>query len=134
MAKQAYKNVDDYFQQITHSLKEVAEQLRTIIIKTDKRIGEQIKWNSPAFYYIGEMQTFDAKEYKRDILVYNLSKSDCLLLVFPSGNKIPVNSILEDENLKDGRKMIKLISMNDLKAKEKALKNLLKTWLAMVEK
>jgi hypothetical protein len=134
MAKSIYKDIDDYFKQQTHPLKKVGEHLRNIISKTDKAIGEQVKWNSPAFYYTGAMKDFDAKEYKRDIVVFNLSKKDHILLVFPSGNKIPTNPVLGDENMKDGRKMVQLFSMDDVKKKEAALKKIIKEWISMVNK
>ena len=34
----------------------IIESIRQIILKTDKQIGERIKWNNPCFYYTGEMK------------------------------------------------------------------------------
>jgi len=48
------------------------EYLRQVILSIDSEIAEHIKWNSPAFFFSGEMKPFDPKEYKRDILVMNL--------------------------------------------------------------
>jgi len=61
----------------------VIETLRQIILSTDKEIGEQIQWNSPAFFYKGEMKPFDPKEYKRHVVVFNLAKKDCIRLYSP---------------------------------------------------
>jgi hypothetical protein len=43
----------------------VVEAVRKIIVSADKQIGEHIKWNSPSFFYSGEMKPFNPKEYKR---------------------------------------------------------------------
>lgn len=134
MAKKAYKDIDDFFEQCTHPLKNVAVLLRTIISKTDKAIGEHIKWNSPAFYYTGEITSFNVTAYSQDIVVFNFSKKEYVLLVFPSGNKIPIDPILGDENLKDGRKMLKFISMDEVKKKQAHLKKIIKQWVSLVNK
>ena len=51
------------------------ETVRSIILSTKPEIDEQVKWNSPSFYYNGDMKAFNPKEYKRDIVVMNLSKN-----------------------------------------------------------
>ena len=65
----------------------ILETIRQIILKTDKEIGERIKWNNPSFYYTGEMKPFNPKEYKREIAVFNFYKGR-IMLVFPSGEKV----------------------------------------------
>lgn len=110
------------------------EALRQVILKTDKEIAEQIKWNAPSFYYNGEMKAFDAKEYKRDIVVYNLHKKDYVLLVFPTGAKINDGSGLLEGDYKDGRRLAKIFDLKDLKTKEKNLQKVIKEWLSQVEK
>ena len=77
--------VDAYMKNLKHPLAGVAKALREIILKTDPQIGEQIKWNAPAFFYTGELPPFNPKEYKRHIVVFNFCKQDCIRLVFPSG-------------------------------------------------
>lgn len=125
-----YATVEEYMEQCTHPLKEVVEQLRRIMGDVDPDIGEQVKWNSPAFLFNGEMAPFDPKEYRRDIAVVNLNKKDKVLLVFPSGNRIPVSPVLQDENLTDGRKLVGFTGIPDLIEKKAALENLLRYWLA----
>lgn len=110
------------------------EALRQVILKTDKEIAEQIKWNAPSFYYSGEMKAFDAKEYKRDIVVYNLHKKEYVLLVFPTGARIKDNSGLLEGDYKDGRRLVKIFDLKDLKTKEKNLQKVIKLWLSEVEK
>jgi len=47
------EKVDAYMGRLKHPLAMVVEDLRQIILSTDKEIGEEIKWNAPAFFYAG---------------------------------------------------------------------------------
>ena len=109
------------------------EYIRQVILKTDKEVGERIKWNNPSFYYTGEMKPFDPKEYKREIVVMNLFKGR-IMLVFPSGAKVNDKSGLLEGDYKDGRRIIIFKDMKDVKAKEKSLQAVVKKWLTLVEK
>ena len=126
--------VNAYMQNLQHSLVEVVEVLRQIILSTDKEIGEEIKWNSPTFFYSGEMKPFNPKEYKRYIIVFNLFKKDCVRLVFPSGAKINDTSGLLQGDYADGRRLAIFYSMEDVTSKEKAIKKIIKTWLKILDK
>lgn len=132
--KAAEVSVEDYIDQVKHPLKDVMQALRKIILSTDKIIGEQIKWNSPAFFYSGEMKAFDPKEYKRDILVFNLHKQDRILLIFPSGVTINDNTGILEGDFKDGRRMITFYTLDEVKKKKKDLQAVIKDWLSKVEK
>nr|WP_068890001.1 DUF1801 domain-containing protein [Pedobacter panaciterrae] len=107
--------------------------IRQIILSTDKEIGEQIKWNSPCFYYNGPMKSFDPKEYKRDILVLNLHKGN-ILLVFPTGAKVNDTSGLLEGSFPDGRRLVRFKDMDDVKAKQDSLKKIIADWLKLVER
>ena len=115
------------------SFGKIIETIRQIILKTDKEIGEHIKWNNPSFYYSGEMKPFDPKEYKRDIIVMNLFK-ERIMLVFPSGAKVNDKSGLLEGDYKDGRRTTIFKDMKDVKSKEKLLQAVTKKWLTLVEK
>ena len=108
------------------------EYIRQVILTTDAQIGEQIKWNSPSFYYTGEMKPFDPKEYKRDIIVMNLHKGR-ILLVFPTGARIRDTTGLLEGDYKDGRRLVTIVDINDAKAKTEALKKVIQQWLKGVE-
>ena len=133
MDNTAISAVADYLDKLDYPLKEVVIALRKVILATDPQIGEQIKWNSPAFYYTGEMKPFDPKEYKRDIAVMHLRKKDQVLLVLPTGAKIPDATGLLEGSYTDGRRMITLKSINDLEEKKDRLQQVIKQWLAEVE-
>ncbi|MDB5280117.1 MAG: hypothetical protein JWR61_5072 [Ferruginibacter sp.] len=127
------EQVTAHIQQLEPGLQKIVETLRTIILSTDKEIGERIKWNNPSFYYTGGMKPFDPKEYKREIIVFNLFKGR-IMLVFPSGAKINDSSGLLEGGYKDGRRLIIFKDMEDVKAKKKILQQVIKKWLELVEK
>ena len=127
------EQVTQHIQNLEPDLGKIITYLRKVILSTDKQIGERIKWNNPSFYYTGEMKAFDPKEYKREIIVFNLFKGR-IMLVFPSGAKVKDSSGLLEGNYKDGRRIIIFKDMKDIKAKEKALQLVIKQWLALVDK
>jgi hypothetical protein len=136
MAKQAPQSnaelVTGYIQNLDAPVAGIVEAIRQIILSTDPEIGEEIKWNAPSFLYTGEMKPFNPKEYKRHIIVMNLHKR--ILLVFPSGAKVNDTSGLLEGDYADGRRLIYIKSMDDLKSKEAGIRKVIKDWLALVEK
>ena len=128
------EKVDEYMQNLKHPMINVVEALREIILKTNKEIGEEVKWNAPTFFYTGEMKPFNPKEYKRYIIVFNLYQKDCIRLVFPSGAKINDTSGLLEGDYSDGRRLAMFYDLKDVKSKEKNLQKGIKTWLKLLEK
>lgn len=128
------EQVATFYKTNDHPLKDVINSLRKVILDGGAEIGEQIKWNSPAFYFTGEMRDFDPKEYKRDIVVINLHKKDVVLLVFPTGAKVTDTSGLLEGDFPDGRKVAKFTSVSEVLYKEDALKSVLAKWLELVER
>ncbi|MES2678268.1 MAG: DUF1801 domain-containing protein [Bacteroidota bacterium] len=126
------EQVNEYIAKLDPAIAEVVERLRKIILSVDKQIGEQLKWNSPAFYYTGDMKPFNPKEYKRDIVVMNLHRGN-VLLVFPTGAKVVDTTGLLEGNYTDGRRIVNIKDLDDAKLKEKSLIKVLKQWLELVE-
>jgi hypothetical protein len=126
--------VDAYMQKLKHPLLGVVEALRRIILRSDSQVGEEIKWNSPTFFYTGAMKPFNPKEYKRYIVVFNLYRKDCIRLVFPSGAKINDTSGLLEGDYADGRRVASFYKMKDVESKEKALQQAMKRWLTLLDK
>ncbi|HEY1871936.1 MAG TPA: DUF1801 domain-containing protein [Chitinophagaceae bacterium] len=125
--------VTAHIKKLDKSISGTIETLRQIILSTDKVIGERIKWNNPSFYYTGEMKPFDPKEFKREMMVFNLFKNR-IMLVFPSGAKVKDESGLLEGDYKDGRRIIVFKDLKDVKSKEKTLKTVIKKWLELVDK
>ena len=123
------EKVDAFMQTLDHPLKEIVIYLRQFIMSIDKNIGEGIYWNAPTFYYTGEMAPFDAKEYKRYIVGFVFNKKDCIRMVFLKGaNAIDKTNILEGDYA-DGRRLATFNSIDDVKAKEKSLEEIIKQLL-----
>ena len=135
MVKQKLSNTElvvAYIEKLEEPTREIVAALRQIILSTDPEIAEEIKWNAPSFYYSGEMKPFDPKEYRRHIIVMNLHKR--LLLVFPSGANIDNTSGLLTGDYKDGRRLLEVKTIADVKSITPALKAAIKDWLSKVEK
>ncbi|MFL9838690.1 DUF1801 domain-containing protein [Flavobacterium sp. ST-75] len=128
------EQVTQYIAKMTPQVAQTMQAIREAILETSKEIGEHIKWNSPAFYYTGEMKAFDAKEYKRDLVVYNLRKNGSIMLVFPTGATINDTTGILEGNYTDGRRMVTVTDITDLQNKKQALQTVIKQWLDLIEK
>jgi hypothetical protein len=126
--------VDAFMETVEHPLKNVMILLREIILNAGPEIGEEIKWNAPAFFYSGEMEPSDPKEYKRHLAVFNFFKKDAIRIVFPSGAKVTNSSGLLEGDYPDGRRIATFFSIDDVKEKEAALKSVIVEWLTLLEK
>ncbi|MGL4596807.1 MAG: DUF1801 domain-containing protein [Bacteroidia bacterium] len=127
------KSVTAYIQKLDPEFAKLVNAVRELILSSSNEIGEHIKWNSPAFFYLGEMKAFDAKEYKRDLAVMHLRKG-FVMLVFPTGASIPDKTGLLEGNYTDGRRLVNLKTLNDVKTKGKDLQKVIQQWLKQIEK
>jgi hypothetical protein len=128
------EKVNAYIRGLTHPLANVVETLRNIILSTDPEIGEEIKWNAPAFFYSGEMKPFNPKEYKRHIAVFNLQQKDCIRLVFPSGARVNDKSELLEGDYADGRRLALFHNMEEVMSKQASLQLVIRKWLETLDK
>ncbi|MDN3583476.1 DUF1801 domain-containing protein [Mucilaginibacter flavus] len=126
------EQVTEYIQKLDNPTREIVEAIRQTVLSTHAEIGEEIKWNAPSFLYTGEMKSFEPKEYKRYIIVMNLHKR--ILLVFPSGAKVADTTGLLTGDYADGRRLVYIKDMDDLKIKEAGIRKVILDWLALVEK
>jgi hypothetical protein len=125
--------VTAHIKKLDPAIGKIVEYIRQVVLSIDKEIGERIKWNNPSFYFTGEMKPFDPKEYRRELIVFNLFKGR-IMVVFPSGAKVNDTSGLLEGDYKDGRRIIIIKDMKDIKAKEKQLEKVIKQWLQLVDK
>ena len=128
------EQVDAYMRAMKHPLKSAVEELRAIILNADSGIGEEVKWNAPAFFYTGTMAEFDPKQHKRHVVVFNLFKKDFVRLVFPSGASIGDTSGLLVGDYADGRRLALFSSIDEVHSKRLALERVIKKWLNALEK
>lgn len=127
------EQVSQHIQKLDPSIRDIVEVLRQIILSTGNGISERIKWNNPSFYFNGEMKPFDPKEYKREIIVFNLYKNR-IMLVFPSGAKVNDTSGLLTGDYADGRRIVVFKDLDDVRAKQATLKSVIKEWLKLIDK
>lgn len=125
-------DVNNYLDKLEHPLKEALLELRQHILSKFPEISEQIKWNSLSLYFNGEMKAFNPKEYKRDLLVFNLNKKDYILLIFPTGSTIKDTHNLLEGEYTDGRRMLKITSTAEAKNKMDALYFVINSWINQI--
>ncbi|TCP58103.1 uncharacterized protein DUF1801 [Tumebacillus sp. BK434] len=119
--------VEQFMQQLNHPLKPEIEAVRQIILRTDSRITEQIKWNAPSFCFQQE-----------DRVTFNLQGKGFFRLIFHCGAKAkqpPLQApLIEDttgllEWAANDRAILKLTSMEDVQAKEEQIAELVRRWI-----
>lgn len=112
--------VEAYFREIDHPFKAEMEAVRAIILGVSDRISERIKWNAPSFFYKEDLGAFNprATEYAH------------LILLFPGGAGMEDKGELLEGNHKD-RREAKFHSLDDVKAKKRALEKLVKNWVLL---
>lgn len=122
--------VDAFIRAQAAPLGKIVAALRKIILDVDDSIAEHIKWNHPAYFYTGPMPPFDAKEYRRHMIVFNLhSKEGGVLLVFPRGADVDDGSGFLTGSYPDGRRLARFHALSDVKDGEKALRGVIARWL-----
>jgi hypothetical protein len=125
----APSQVNTYMKALKHPLSNVVRALREIILATDPAIGEEIKWNAPAFFFTGEMAPSDPKLYRRYLVIFNLFRKDCIRLVFWRGARVKRTFGLLEGAYADGRRLAAFSSMEDVKSKSTALRKIVKQQL-----
>lgn len=127
------EKVDEYMASLNHPLKDCVIYLRQLMLNSSKQVGEGIYWNAPTFYYCGQMEAFDPKTYKRYIVGLNFYKLDTLRLIFLRGADADDPQSLLEGDYKDGRRLLSFKSVEDIKSKEKAFINIVKSLLAQMK-
>ncbi|WP_191567366.1 DUF1801 domain-containing protein [Metabacillus idriensis] len=124
------EQVAEFMNNLEHPLKEEIEEVRNIILSTDDKITEHIKWNAPSFCYEGE-----------DRITFNLHGQGFIRLVFHCGAKVKDRKINEPlivypsgilEWKAADRAMMKFTDKNDVKAKEEKLREVITKWLKVI--
>jgi hypothetical protein len=105
---------------VDHPFKAEMQAVRDIILGVSPKILERIKWNAPSFYYKEDLGAFNprATEYAH------------LILLFPGGQGMQDASGLLEGNHKD-RREAKFYSLEDVKAKKRALEKIVKGWVEL---
>ncbi len=106
--------VDAWFEEYEHPLKEAMQLVRAIIM-SDDRMAETIKWKSPTFMYKGNLASFNPRTKAH------------VSLMFHTGASIPgVHAILEGGG--DTARYAKFESLEDVEAKRSDLLAIVEAW------
>ena len=110
--------VDEYLLKKDHPLTPQIQKVREIILSTDDRIEETIKWSSPTFIYKGNMASFfmNAKKF--------------VSLMFHYGSYIEDHNGLLTGDGKMGR-TARFMDMEDIEKKRSDLQNVVKEWIRL---
>lgn len=110
--------VAEFLQKKQHPLTPEIHEVRKIILSTDDRIEETIKWSSPTFMYKGNIASFFM--YARKFVS----------LMFHKGALInDPNGLLEGDG-KEAR-VARFDDMKDIAEKKQALQAVIKEWIKM---
>lgn len=126
------EKVDAYMTKFEHPLKEIMVELRKIIKNTSKEIGEEVKWNAPTFFFSGPMKPSDPKEYKPYLIVSNVHPKDHIMLVLPHAAAVDDQSGFLEGDYKDGRRLLRFYSMDDVKKNKAKLQKVIKELLKKI--
>jgi hypothetical protein len=63
--------VDAWFEGLDHPLKDAMLRVRQIILGSDRRITETIKWKSPTFVFNGNIASIDPRTKKQVNLMFH---------------------------------------------------------------
>jgi len=64
--------VDEWFEQYDNPMKDVMLAVRSVILDTDDRIGETIKWKSPTFTFNGNIASFNPRSKRHASLMFHV--------------------------------------------------------------
>jgi uncharacterized protein YdeI (YjbR/CyaY-like superfamily) len=111
-------DVDRFLKEKNHPLTDEIKKVREIILETDDRIEEAIKWSSPTFMYKGNIASFfmNAKQF--------------VSLMFHKGAKIKDHSGLLEGDGKEGR-VARFEDLADIEKKKTALQEVIREWIRM---
>lgn len=114
--------------ELSHPLKSEIRLLKDIILSVHPAIREQVKWNTPAFFFDGEMIDHDPKSYLRDIVVFHLRKPTEIMLILPNGDKLKDERGLFTGRYADGRRMLIFKSAAEIEQSRTALVAIIESW------
>ncbi|MGB5820448.1 MAG: DUF1801 domain-containing protein [Saonia sp.] len=112
--------VNNFLKEKNHPLTDEIQMVREIILATDNRIDEAIKWKSPTFMYKGNIASFfmNAKKF--------------VSLMFHKGAWIKDASGLLEGDGKETR-VARFMDMEDIISKREALQAIIAEWIRLMD-
>ena len=112
--------VDELLKKLKHPLGAEIQKVREIILATDDRIEETVKWSSPTFMYKGNIASFFLNAKKHVSLMFHKGA------FFEDGH-----GLLEGKGKVS--RVAKFMDMDDIEKKKEALQSLIKDWIIMLD-
>lgn len=120
------QSVSDFMAQLEHPLKPEIEEIRKIVMNSNKHLTEIIKWNAPSFCCDGE-----------DRITMRIHPPKQIQLIFHRGAKvqqIPKEKLIDDKTglltwKTNDRAVATFKDMGDIKLKTAALVEIVNKWL-----
>ena len=110
--------VDKLLEEKKHPMDAEMRRVREIILATDDRVEEAVKWSAPTFMYKGNIASFFMNTKK------------LVSLMFPKGATInDPNGLLEGDG-KEAR-IARFYGLEDIEEKKEALEALIMEWINM---
>jgi hypothetical protein len=110
--------VDVWMSRYNNPMRDVVQRVRQILLQSDERLTECIKWQTPTFVYEGFLASF-----------YPKSES-MTTLVFHSGRSIPGNFPHLEGAGKEGMAM-HIVSIAEAEERREELQQIVAAWIAM---
>lgn len=113
--------VDEFMAKLKHPLKAEMQRVREIILETDNKMTEVIKWGGPTFVYKGNLATLTPRT-KRFVNLF-----------FQTGAVIRGDHGILEGDAKEVR-VARFHDMKDIEKKEEALKAVVQEWIRLRDK
>jgi hypothetical protein len=110
--------VDAWFKDLDHPLKDAMLRVRGAILATDKRVTEAIKWKSPTFMFEGNIASINPRSKKQ------------VQLMFHQGASIPGKHPHLEGGGDTARYML-FASADDVMAMKGALEKAIRGWIKL---
>ncbi|WP_062211597.1 DUF1801 domain-containing protein [Demequina oxidasica] len=112
--------VDAWMAAYDNPMKEVVQRIRHMILATDDRITEEIKWQAPTFIYQGNLASFYPKSM------------NYATLMFHQGALIPGKFPHLQGQGTEARAM-KIVSIAEAEERRDELEEIIRAWIALRE-
>jgi hypothetical protein len=106
---------------LDNPFKDLWEDIREIVLSTDPKMEEDIKWGAPTFIYKGNLATFNPRAKK------------FVNLTFHTGAIIDDQAGVLEGDSKEAR-VFRVENADDLQNKRVGLENVVRSWIALKDK
>lgn len=115
------KKVDDFMEKLEHPLKAEMELVRSIIVKANPKMEEDVKWGGPSFYY------------KEDLATFNPRIKNYVALIFHKGELLNIKSDFLEAASK-GKVYAKFYNMEQVTENKALLEKMVNAWIELMDK